>query len=76
MLLAYRAILAEPRTKAASTEDYSAGAARNDYMGGADVMNQYTHPMGERIFLFPESKTVTHIHMFGNVMQQRPLLCY
>uniref|UniRef100_A0A671VNA8 RNA binding motif protein 45 n=1 Tax=Sparus aurata TaxID=8175 RepID=A0A671VNA8_SPAAU len=30
---AYRAILAEPRTKASSTEDYAGGGARVDYMG-------------------------------------------
>lgn len=45
--LAYRAILAEPRTKAAATEDYSAGAARGDYMGAADSMNQYALPLGK-----------------------------
>ncbi|KAM8737940.1 RNA-binding protein 45 isoform 1-T1 [Acanthopagrus schlegelii] len=50
---AYRAILAEPRTKASSTEDYSGGGARVDYMGGAggggnnDAMNQYAVPMGD-----------------------------
>lgn len=44
--LAYRAILAEPRTKAAATEDYSGGAARGDYMAAADSMNQYALPLG------------------------------
>nr|XP_046257121.1 RNA-binding protein 45 isoform X1 [Scatophagus argus] len=43
----YRAILAEPRTKAAATEDYTGGAARGDYMAGADSMNQYTLPMAD-----------------------------
>lgn len=44
MLLAYRAILAEPRSKSTATEDYSSGgaAARNDYAGGSESMNQYT----------------------------------
>lgn len=46
VFLAYRAILAEPRTKAAATEDYSGGAARGDYMGAADSMNQYALPLG------------------------------
>ncbi|CAG00334.1 unnamed protein product, partial [Tetraodon nigroviridis] len=41
----YRAILAEPRNKAAATEDYSAGSSRNDYMGGAEPMNQYALPL-------------------------------
>ena len=57
VLLAYRAILAEPRTKASSTEDYSGGGARVDYMGGAgggggnnDAMNQYAVPMGTQLF--------------------------
>lgn len=45
---AYRAILAEPRTKAAASEDYSGGSSRNDYMGGAEQMNQYPHPLGKR----------------------------
>ncbi|XP_026046483.1 RNA-binding protein 45 isoform X2 [Maylandia zebra] len=41
---AYRAILAEPRSKSTATEDYSSGgaAARNDYAGGSESMNQYT----------------------------------
>ncbi|XP_067336824.1 RNA-binding protein 45 isoform X2 [Channa argus] len=43
----YRAILAEPRSKAASTEDYSGGAARVDYSGGSDSMNQYAFPMAD-----------------------------
>lgn len=48
LLLAYRAILAEPRTKASATEDYSGGTARGDYGGGGggDSMNQYACPMG------------------------------
>lgn len=50
VLLAYRAILAEPRTKAAATEDYSGGAARGEYMGGADSMNQYALPLGTQLF--------------------------
>ncbi|XP_051236413.1 RNA-binding protein 45 [Dicentrarchus labrax] len=41
----YRAILAEPRTKAAATEEYSGGAARGDYVGGSESMNQYAMPM-------------------------------
>lgn len=44
MCIAYRAILAEPRNKAAATEDYS-GGSRNDYMGGAEQMNQYALPL-------------------------------
>ncbi|XP_070833538.1 RNA-binding protein 45 [Chaetodon auriga] len=43
----YRAILAEPRTKATATEDYTGGAARGEYMGGADSMNQYALPMAD-----------------------------
>ncbi|GAA6231949.1 RNA-binding protein 45 isoform X2 [Lates japonicus] len=43
----YRAILAEPRTKATVTEDYTAGAARGDYVGAADSMNQYSFPMAD-----------------------------
>ncbi|KAK5854407.1 hypothetical protein PBY51_015478 [Eleginops maclovinus] len=42
----YRAILAEPRSKATVTEDYSGGASRGDYSGGvADSTNQYQFPM-------------------------------
>lgn len=48
--LAYRAILAEPRTKTTATEDYNGGAPRGDYMGGADSMNQYAFPMGTQYF--------------------------
>ncbi|XP_034463888.1 RNA-binding protein 45 [Hippoglossus hippoglossus] len=44
---AYRAILAEPRTKATSSEDYSGGSNRGEYMGGNDTMNQYAPPMGD-----------------------------
>lgn len=44
--LAYRAILAEPRIKASSAEEYSGAASRSDYMGGGDTMNQYTLPLG------------------------------
>ncbi|KAM3606018.1 uncharacterized protein V6R79_009261 [Siganus canaliculatus] len=43
----YRAILAEPRNKNQATEDYSAGAQRNDYMGAGDNMNQYAVPMAD-----------------------------
>ncbi|XP_053292231.1 RNA-binding protein 45 [Pleuronectes platessa] len=43
----YRAILAEPRTKATSTEDYSGGSNRGEYMGSNDTMNQYAPPMGD-----------------------------
>lgn len=50
VLLAYRAILAEPRTKATATEDYTGGTARGDYMGGADSTNQYALPMGTQLF--------------------------
>lgn len=49
MLLAYRAILAEPRTKASTTEEYSGGTARGDYMSSADSMNQYAFPMGTQL---------------------------
>ncbi|XP_034408675.1 RNA-binding protein 45 isoform X2 [Cyclopterus lumpus] len=50
----YRAILAEPRTKAPATEDYSGGMSRGDYSGGGggggggggDSSNQYAFPMG------------------------------
>lgn len=49
MLLAYRAILAEPRSKASSTEDYSSGASRSDYMGGGEAMNQYALPLGMQL---------------------------
>lgn len=45
VFIAYRAILAEPRNKAAATEDYSGGSSRNDYMGGAEPMNQYALPL-------------------------------
>lgn len=44
-LIAYRAILAEPRNKAAASEDYSGGSSRNDYMAGAEPMNQYALPL-------------------------------
>lgn len=50
VFVAYRAILAEPRTKAATTEDYSGAAARVDYMGGNDSMNQYALPLGTQLF--------------------------
>ncbi|AWP14584.1 putative RNA-binding protein 45 isoform 2 [Scophthalmus maximus] len=44
----YRAILAEPRTKATAPEDYSGGASRGDYAGGNDAMNQYAAPMADQ----------------------------
>lgn len=54
VLLAYRAILAEPRTKAPVTEDYSGGTSRGDYSGGggggSDSSNQYAFPMGTPLF--------------------------
>lgn len=50
VFLAYRAILAEPRTKAAATEDYSGGAARSEYISAADSMNQYSLPLGKQLF--------------------------
>ncbi|XP_034754021.1 RNA-binding protein 45 isoform X2 [Etheostoma cragini] len=43
----YRAILAEPRTKTAAPEEYSAGAPRGDYMGGGADMNQYAFHMAD-----------------------------
>ncbi|KAM7408316.1 hypothetical protein PAMA_002156 [Pampus argenteus] len=45
----YRAILAEPRTKASTTEECSGtgSTTRGDYMSGADSMNQYAFPMAE-----------------------------
>ncbi|XP_038587073.1 RNA-binding protein 45-like isoform X2 [Micropterus salmoides] len=50
----YRAILAEPRTKAAATEEYTGGSARGEYMGGgggggggSDSMNQYAFPLAD-----------------------------
>lgn len=49
MSLAYRAILAEPRSKASSTEDYSGGASRSDYVGGGEAMNQYALPLGMKL---------------------------
>ncbi|XP_075899066.1 RNA-binding protein 45 [Nelusetta ayraudi] len=42
---AYRAILAEPRIKASSTEDYSGSASRSDYMGGGDTVTPYPPPL-------------------------------
>ncbi|XP_059215748.1 RNA-binding protein 45 isoform X2 [Centropristis striata] len=45
----YRAILAEPRSKATVTEDYSAGA-RGEYVGSnIDTTNQYAFPMGDPV---------------------------
>ena len=54
--LAYRAILAEPRSKANTSEDYTGGGNRGDYANNADSMNQYTFPMGMHVVytLFPE----------------------
>lgn len=50
---AYRAILAEPRTKAAASEDYSGGSSRNDYMSGTEQMNQYALPLGKtKIYIY------------------------
>ncbi|TKS85850.1 RNA-binding protein 45 [Collichthys lucidus] len=45
----YRAILAEPRTKAAATDEYSGGGGggRADYVPSADSMNQYALPMAD-----------------------------
>lgn len=53
VLLAYRAILAEPRSKSTATEDYSSGgaAARNDYTGGSESMNQYAFSLGTSFFV-------------------------
>ncbi|XP_062286459.1 RNA-binding protein 45 isoform X1 [Scomber scombrus] len=47
----YRAILAEPRTKAATTEEYSSGgtARGGEYMNAGDNMNQYAFPMGTQL---------------------------
>lgn len=38
---AYRAILAEPRSKNNSSEDYSAGGVRGGDYSSSDSMNQY-----------------------------------
>lgn len=46
--LAYRAILAEPRIKASSTEDYSGSASRSDYMGGGDTVTPYPPPLSKQ----------------------------
>lgn len=43
--LAYRAILAEPRIKASSSEDYAGASTRSDYMGGGDTMTPYPPPL-------------------------------
>lgn len=48
--VAYRAILAEPRSKATATEDYTAGTTRGDYATGGDSMNQYAFPVGMQLF--------------------------
>ncbi|XP_076017937.1 RNA-binding protein 45 isoform X2 [Genypterus blacodes] len=37
----YRAILAEPRTKASTSDEYGGGAARADHMGSGDAMAPY-----------------------------------
>lgn len=51
LLLAYRAILAEPRSKTTATEDYTAGTARTgDYTTGGDSVNQYAFPVGTHLF--------------------------
>lgn len=52
VFLAYRAILAEPRTKAAATDEYSGGGGggRGDYVPSVDSMNQYALPMGTEWF--------------------------
>lgn len=47
VLLAYRAILAEPRIKTTAPEDYTGAVGRGDYMA-ADNMNQYAVPMGKQ----------------------------
>lgn len=46
----YRAILAEPRVKPSSSEDYTGSSARSDYVGGGgggggDVMTPYPPPL-------------------------------
>ncbi|XP_030011211.1 RNA-binding protein 45 isoform X2 [Sphaeramia orbicularis] len=49
----YRAILAEPRSKVSTADEYSGGGGGGggggnrggDYMSGADSMNQYSYPM-------------------------------
>ncbi|XP_037128046.1 RNA-binding protein 45 [Syngnathus acus] len=47
---AYRAILAEPRSKASySSEDYNNMATRSDYSGGADSMTVYPFNMSEPV---------------------------
>lgn len=46
---AYRAILAEPRIKASSTEDYSGSASRGDYMGGGDTVTPYPPPLRKQL---------------------------
>lgn len=73
VLLAYRAILAEPRTKATVTEDYTAGAARSDYVGAADSMNQYTFPMGMQLL-----DTLIHCFLLSFMFEfsaSIPVLC-
>ncbi|KAM9345504.1 RNA-binding protein 45 [Symphorus nematophorus] len=44
----YRAILAEPRSKASAAEDYTNASSRGEYIGGGgDAMNQYAFPMAD-----------------------------
>ncbi|XP_041866685.1 RNA-binding protein 45 isoform X2 [Melanotaenia boesemani] len=43
----YRAILAEPRTKNNTSEDYSGGGSRGEYTPSLESMNQYSFPMPE-----------------------------
>nr|XP_061794732.1 RNA-binding protein 45-like isoform X2 [Nerophis lumbriciformis] len=58
---AYRAILAEPRSKTAATEDYN---NRSDYSGGVDSMNMQSFNMA--VPAESVSYTVTDYHSGGN----------
>lgn len=67
---AYRAILAEPRIKASSTEDYSGASSRSDYIGGGDTMTPYPpplrmHPYGDFYFLNKYSYIYIFIYIWN-----------
>lgn len=63
--LAYRAILAEPRIKASSTEDYSGSASRSDYMGGGDTVTPYPPPLSKQPSEdFSNKNTQNYIYFF------------
>lgn len=74
--LAYRAILAEPRIKASSTEDYSGATSRSDYMGGGDTMTPYPPPLRMQPFKDKNTQSCIYIQYIFNVALKSEIYKY